>query len=136
MTTLKCTCQWIDMKGEFTPDTNDAIGLAVCHDPRTFGEKGSEPFLICDEHAKRKSTFWKILPLPGQPTEAWHAIVQFDDAWFRVVPDVAIEAIKKAFPHHAQDILGELRWSEVNGCFYFTKWGMYVGVELDGYIHT
>ncbi len=50
------------------------------------------------------------------------------------VPDVVVNAIRNAFPNNADDILKELRWSMDH--FSFTRWGMYVGVECDGYIHS
>lgn len=50
---------------------------------------------------------------------------------------VAESAIVKAFPNDAGEILAELKWDCLNGCFFFQRWGMYVGVEaVDGYIHT
>lgn len=51
------------------------------------------------------------------------------------IPTVVVEAIRNAFKD-ADAILAELRWDALNGCFYFSRWGMYVGVERDGYIHT
>lgn len=46
------------------------------------------------------------------------------------------EALKSAWPDQAAEILTELKWSSLNGCYYFIRWGMFVGVETDGYIHT
>lgn len=137
---LKCACQWIDSKGEPTPDHNDAIAMAVCYDPSDFGggpihgEKGSEPFPICEEHASQKSKWWKLLPLPGQEMKDAHLLVQRDDREFKVIPDVVSQSIQQAFSKQANDILKELRWSGDH--FSFNRWGMYVGVELDGYIHS
>lgn len=129
----KCGCSWIDSKGNPTPDTNDAIAMAVCFDPRSFGEKGSDPFPICEEHAKQKGKFWKLLPLEGQTLEDAHALVKAD-RYFKVIPDTVSGSIKKSFPNDAMSILDSLRCSGDH--FSFSKWGMYVGVELDGYIHT
>jgi hypothetical protein len=128
-----CKIQWIK-NGEFTPDSSPAIAVAVCHDPRSFGEKGSEPFFICEEHAKEKGKFWKLYPLPGQDMAHAHKDVQWDDMTFKVIPDKVSEAIKQAFPKDANEILDSLRWSGDH--FSFNRWGMYVGVELDGYIHS
>ncbi len=130
----KCKIQWITSKGEPTPDDNEAIALAVCYDPRSFGEKGSDPTPICAEHAKQKGKFWKLLPLPGQDLKDAHPDVQWDAQTFRVIPDTVSSAIKKSFPDQSSDILDTLRWSYDH--FSFNRWGMYVGVELDGYIHT
>lgn len=132
--TLTCGCAWIDSKGAPTPDTNDAIAMAVCHDPASFGEKGSDPFPICLEHAERKTKYWKMYPLPGQAEADCHRLVKDDARYFRVIPDGVSESIKKSFPDQALEILSSLRWSYDH--YSFQRWGMYVGVELDGYIHT
>lgn len=50
------------------------------------------------------------------------------------VPDVVIEAIYKFSPTKFESLLRGLRWSFDHYSFDFA--GMYVGVELDGYIHT
>jgi hypothetical protein len=52
----------------------------------------------------------------------------------QMVPMAVIKAIINAWPDQAVEIIGELRFS---GDHYgFIRWGMYVGVEYDGYIHT
>lgn len=56
------------------------------------------------------------------------------DAVPQPIPAVVRDAIHKAFPKDALEILRELRWNRDH--FYFRRWGMYVGVERDGYIHT
>jgi hypothetical protein len=111
-----------------------AIALAVCYDPSSFGEKGSDPFPICEHHAKQKGKYWKLLPLPGQDLAHSHPLVQEDDRYFRIVPDTVGEAIKKSFPNDFLSIIKDLRWSGDH--YSFNRWGMYVGVELDGHIHT
>jgi hypothetical protein len=138
---MKCTCKWIDKQGNDTPDTNDAIAMAVCYDPISFGEKGSEPFAICEEHASRRTRYWKLLPLPGVAVEQSHELVQRDHRYFpRIITDVVIKALKAAFPSDTHsirnNILNDVKWDSLNGCYYFQRWGMYVGVEEDGYIHT
>lgn len=138
---LTCGCSWIDKQGNPTPDNYEAIAMAVCHDPLSFGEKGSDPFPICEIHAQRKTRYWKLLPLPGKTVEESHLLVKVDHATFqRPLPDVVVEAIKKAFPDHTKDytnnLLHEVKWDHLNRCFFFVKWGMYVGVEEDGHIHT
>jgi hypothetical protein len=50
------------------------------------------------------------------------------------IPCVVIDAITAAFPDHAVEILAGLKWNRDH--YFFEKWGMYVGVEVDGYIHT
>jgi hypothetical protein len=61
-------------------------------------------------------------------------LVQEDDRYFRIVPDTVGEAIKKSFPNDFLSIIKDLRWSGDH--YSFNRWGMYVGVELDGHIHT
>jgi hypothetical protein len=134
---MKCECKWIDDKGNDTPDSNEAIALAVCYNPVSFGEKGSDPFPICLEHAQRKSRWWKLLPLPGVELSDCHLMVQRDHHGFpKVVTDVVIESVKKSFPDQAREILETVKWDGLNGCYFFERWGMYVGIEKDGYIHT
>jgi hypothetical protein len=51
--------------------------------------------------------------------------------------EIAIKAIREAFPKHAEDIIqNHLRYDYLNGNFFFTMWGMYIGIEKDGYIHS
>lgn len=134
---MKCTCKWIDSAGIDTPDNNEAIAMAVCYDPRSFGEKGSEPFPICEEHAKRRTVYWKMLPLPEVAVEDSHELVRMHHRAFpKVISDVVIAAVKKAFPDQADLILAETKWDSLNGCYYFIRWGMFVGIEEDGYIHS
>jgi hypothetical protein len=49
---------------------------------------------------------------------------------------IAEKAIREAFPKDADTIIAELRWFPLEGCFGFSRWGMFVGIERDGYIHT
>lgn len=129
----QCGIAWINSKGNPTPDNNEAIGLAICYDPKSFGEKGSIPIPICEEHAKQKGKFWKLIPLEGQSLEDAHPLVKAD-RYFKVIPDKVSGAIKNAFPKDTSDILNTLRFSGDHFSFY--RWGMYVGVEFDGHIHT
>ena len=45
-----------------------------------------------------------------------------------------VEALSKAWYDQAAEILGQLQ--DHGGYWAFNRWGMYVGVEPDGYIHT
>lgn len=36
----------------------------------------------------------------------------------------------------AHDILRKIQWDAIMGCYFFMLGTMFVGVELDGYIHT
>jgi hypothetical protein len=54
----------------------------------------------------------------------------------RIVEQVVIESIGSSFPTNADSILQDLKWSSINGCYYFERWGMWVGCEVDGYIHS
>jgi hypothetical protein len=51
------------------------------------------------------------------------------------VEEVVIQAITNSFRDH-QKILAELKWSPIDGCYFFHLYGMFVGVEVDGYIHS
>jgi len=89
--------------------------MAICHDPRSFGEKGSEPFPICEEHAKLKGKYWKLLPLPGQTETEEHPMVSEDRRYFRVVSDAVIASVKKSLPDQAQDVLKDVRCDASDG---------------------
>lgn len=131
---MHCQCQWINQSdGQATPDNNPAIAMAICHDPRSFGEKGSEPFPICEEHAKIKGEFWKLLPLPEQ-TEVHHLVLD-DQRYFKIMPDVVIASIKKRFGEEANQILIEMKL--LGDYWGFNRFGMFWGCESrDGFLHT
>jgi hypothetical protein len=60
-----------------------------------------------------------------------------DDLYLRgVAPYAVVEAIQSAFPMHADEILASLRYHPGDGFWSFTRWGMFVGVERDGHVHT
>lgn len=65
-----------------------------------------------------------------------HAPTHTADAVPQPIPPVVDLAIRRAFPKEAFEILKTLHWNGMGGHFYFQRWGMYVGVETDGYIHT
>lgn len=48
----------------------------------------------------------------------------------------AVDAIIRAWPDQAVEIFAQLQHDGLSGCYFFTRWGLYVGVEYDGYIHT
>lgn len=54
------------------------------------------------------------------------------------IPEAIVESIKRAFPKEADEILAEIEFNglKFDPYFYFNRWGMFVGVELDGHIHT
>ena len=132
---MQCKCQWIDGNGVTTPDTNEAIAMAVCHDPSyDDGHKGSCAFPICREHAKSRGKFWKLYPLPGKTVEESDIEVRCDDKIFKIIPKEVSEAIKKKFPNDFWNI-----FKVISPCFDYFGFefkGIYYGVEKDGYIHT
>lgn len=36
----------------------------------------------------------------------------------------------------SREILESLKWDSLMGCYFFHSHGMFVGIELDGYMHT
>lgn len=52
------------------------------------------------------------------------------------VPSAVVDAIIKAWRDQAAEILPQLCHNKLTGHYSFNRWGMYVGVEYDGYIHT
>jgi hypothetical protein len=53
-----------------------------------------------------------------------------------MIPYAVVQAVVKAWPDQAVEILRDIRPDTLNGCWGFRRWGMYVGVEYDGYIHS
>jgi hypothetical protein len=111
----KCKIQWIDSNGNPTPDDNDAVAMATCYDPRTFGSAGSDSFPICAKHAEQALTleYWKLSPLPN-----------------------VIESIKKSFPNESDNIINNMIFHIRDNFWSFVRYGMFIGVEQDGYIHS
>ena len=53
------------------------------------------------------------------------------------IPRAVIDSILKGFePADAVEILRELKYDSLGNYFYFTRHGMFYGVEHDGYMHT
>lgn len=52
------------------------------------------------------------------------------------ISEVARKAVEQAFPKDAEDILKGVRWDSLYGCWTFNRWGMLVGIEEDGTIHS
>lgn len=52
------------------------------------------------------------------------------------IPLAVRESLHKNFGAEATAILKDLKWDALNGNYYFVRWNMYVGVEIDGYTHT
>ena len=46
------------------------------------------------------------------------------------------DAVLKAFPKDGDTVLKEMQWDSLNGCWMISRWGMMIGIEKDGYIHT
>lgn len=58
MMTCKCEIKWIDGNGNDTADSNDAIGVALCHSVYDDGTRDiSRPYRICEAHAGRAPGF-------------------------------------------------------------------------------
>jgi hypothetical protein len=48
-----------------------------------------------------------------------------------------VRAIRRAYDRpRSEDVLRDLRWFPLEGCYGFSWGTMFVGVETDGYIHT
>lgn len=117
----KCEIQWIkDNVDVPTPDDNEAIGYAICFS----GEP--KAFAICEEHLRR------------MPREGWFFVTMAEATPEKLAATLAevrvvVKAIENAFKD-APLILPTLR--KARDHYSFNRWGMYVGVEPDGYIHT
>lgn len=120
-----CKIQWVDpATGNPTPDHNEAAGYAFAFNAAQF-----EWFPICAEHlARMPRTGWVFV-------RAEEATPEKLDAHLAEI-SVVVDAIKNAFPKVWHEILPALRHHPGDGFYSFVKWGMFVGVEKDGYIHT
>lgn len=66
---VTCAIQWIDSNGKPTPDTNEAIGSALCTTHYADGTiTKSEAFPICRDHLARMQGTW--VPPMGRPAYA------------------------------------------------------------------
>lgn len=45
-------------------------------------------------------------------------------------------AVRDAFPKSADEILQDIKLNSLERYWYFNRWGMYIGVETDGFIHS
>ena len=117
-----CKIQWVKDGADVpTPDDHEAICYVIC-----FSGSPIEAIPICAEHFDRKpKEGWLFIPMRDASPEKLAAIV----AEVRVVTD----AVRNAFKD-APLILPTLR--KASDHYSFSRWGMYVGVEPDGYIHT
>ena len=55
------------------------------------------------------------------------------------VPEAVLQGMRKAFPASTppvDELIARMRWDVLNGCYTVEYMGMYVGIELDGYVHT
>lgn len=51
-------------------------------------------------------------------------------------PDAVLRAMRRKHGATADTYIAMLRWDSLNGCWFYTLNGMYLGVEPDGYIHS
>jgi hypothetical protein len=120
------------------PDTViDSVFRAHTTSRRCACRDGNPPLFV--EHN------WTVETL--QQAREWiaaEAYVSKERDWLIARLDSAL--LDQAQPHpcpvilydvsKAHRILREIKWDALNGCYYFHLAGMYVGVELDGYMHT
>ncbi len=45
------------------------------------------------------------------------------------------EAVEKGFPNNPE-VLAEMRWDSIMGCWLIDLFNMTIGIETDGYIHS
>lgn len=45
-------------------------------------------------------------------------------------------AVESAWPHEASTILHEMKWDGLAGCWLVERYGMTIGIERDGYVHS
>lgn len=49
---------------------------------------------------------------------------------------IVMASIRRSFPDQADEIIRSLRWMGWEKFWSFERWNHFVGVELDGYIHS
>ena len=46
------------------------------------------------------------------------------------------DSLRRAFPHDHEEVLREMRWDGLCGCWMIERWHMWIGIERDGYVHS
>ena len=115
---MKCQIEWIDRHGNPTPDSNPAIGFAVCYDPISFPKNGSRKIPICKKHFLDMLPFqhWKMKPLPKVES--------------------AIAEFAKSHNLNLQELLNKSIYNTLGDYWSFHWNNMLIGVEQDGHIHS
>jgi hypothetical protein len=54
----------------------------------------------------------------------------------RQVEQVVVDSIRNGFQEHSDDILQDLQFDSIMGCYYFYRGRIFYGIECDGYCHT
>lgn len=85
---------------------------------------------VCSEHAER---FYGRLGWAVRTEEDLLRHKMTMEAWEAEVQRVCL-AVAEAWPDQAASIFPTMR--AMSDHYSFDRWGMYVGVEPDGYIHT
>ncbi len=52
------------------------------------------------------------------------------------LPYVVLKALRRKYGKYADEVATTLRWDSLNKCWFYTRNGIFFGVEEDGYIHT
>lgn len=154
-TALDHTCQigWIDSSGNATYDNHPAVAFAECRSPSALlsakKEEDIQRFPICAAHLSQAleqgMPGWFFHPRPGyyfplregaqiseELSQKLEYHVKFEHR--NRIPLFIAQKIRSAFPQNVEKILSEMRYGLDH--WHFNLYGMYVGVEDDGYIHT
>lgn len=53
-------------------------------------------------------------------------------------PRAVIENLERYNRQHpeAKVTIKDVQWDSMNGCWFFSRYNMYHGIEIDGHIHT
>ena len=55
------------------------------------------------------------------------------------IPQAVLDGARRwrdQHPNTRNDSSESPRWDALNGCYFFVSNGVYVGIELDGYVHS
>ena len=123
-----CTSLWnIAHHEDHGTDWVNTHPICILYSSKVAGLTGRED--LSTEAVDRFSVAYDAVNMMSKPLLTTDTVPQ-------PITDVVAQAIRRSFPKECEDILKTLHWNAFGRHFYFERWGMYVGVETDGYIHS
>ena len=152
----QCQVGWVNQDGDPTFDHDPAVATVECRSPEILLTAASEAdiveYPICEHHLQQVLDDGKAVRVAYDGRRGgmryWHpSVTDFTpphlsteiahhQATHHPLSHVVVHAVAGAFPRDTMSILHDLRWNSLEGYWYFRRWGMHVGVETDGFIHS